>query len=81
MEQKVIKVGNSLGVIIPKTFAAQMRLQRGSIVFIEPDQTSTSFLVTKEKKSQLSSITPEFLRIIEKVNQRYGSALRKLANM
>ena len=80
MEQKVIQIGNSAGLIIPKTLMEQVGLKEGSQVVIEKDPSSDALTIVKKGSTvHASSITPEFMKIIEKVNKRYGKALKELA--
>lgn len=80
MLQKVIKVGNSAAVTIPKDFLDQTGIKPGDKVMVDADRVSESMSVYKAgSKNNKSSITPEFLDTVKKINQRYGPALRKLA--
>lgn len=81
MKQKVIQIGNSSGIIIPKEFLAEVGIQTGSEVEIVKDATGKGFYIVKnEEKNLNSSITPHFLKVLEKVNKQYSSALKALAN-
>lgn len=78
MQQKIIQVGNSTGVIIPKSLLDQVGLQAGSEVEIEQD-TQTNVLVISKKGQRRSSVSTRFLEILEQVNKKYTSALKELA--
>lgn len=78
MQQKIIQVGNSTGVIIPKSLLDQVGLQTGSEVEIEQD-TQTNVLVISKKGQKRSSVSARFLEILERVNQKYQAALKELA--
>ncbi len=79
MLQSVIKVGNSIGVIIPKALAGKS-LKRGDKVFVEKDPASGTYLIHKNGKKTTSSITPHFLQVLDRVNKQYGRAFRAIAN-
>ncbi len=80
MEQKIIQVGNSTGVIIPKLLLEQTGFETGTQVIIETDPQTKSLVIRKKGEKQVrSSLTPEFLDLLKKVNEHYGDALRKLA--
>jgi putative addiction module antidote len=80
MQQKIIQIGNSTGIILPKSLLEELNLEVGSEVIIEPDSTDNSLrIVKKGSKSLKSSISPKFLDLLEKVNQNYGNALKELA--
>ena len=80
MEQKIIQVGNSTGVIIPKLLLEKVKLKTGEQVIIEQDGTSNSLIISKiGSKCKHTTLTPEFLAILERVNNLYGAALKELA--
>ena len=79
MTQKIIKVGNSAAVIIPKTLLQEVGLNIGNKVVIEKDQINQAFTISKKTSNFPSSITPRFLAIVDRVNKKYGPALKQLA--
>ncbi|HUD44606.1 MAG TPA: AbrB/MazE/SpoVT family DNA-binding domain-containing protein [Patescibacteria group bacterium] len=80
MEQKIIQVGNSTGVIIPKVLLEQAGFETGTQVIIETDPQTKSLVIRKKGKKQVrSSLTPEFMDLLKKVNEQYGDALKELA--
>lgn len=79
MTQKIIKVGNSAALIIPKTLLQEVGLNIGNKVVIEKDPAGQAFTISKKGTSHTSSITPQFLAIVDRVNKRYGPALKELA--
>ncbi len=71
-ESKSRKIGNSLGVIIPKEIAESLRIEEGSAVYFTdaPDGI------------RLSAQNPEFavkMKAAESLSRRYRNALRELA--
>lgn len=78
MFQNIIKIGNSIGVIIPKTLAGKS-LKPGDKVFMEKDSASGTFLIHKNGKGTISSITPHFLQVLERVNKQYSKAFEAIA--
>ncbi len=80
MSQKIIQIGNSTGVILPKSLLEEVGLEPGAEVIIEQDPSDNSLrIVKKGAKILKSSISPKFMELLEKVNKNYGSALRELA--
>ena len=80
MEQKIIQIGNSTGVILPKVLLEKIGLKPGSKVVIEQDLTGESLTISKGgTKTNFPSITPRFIDLLEKVNTNYGNALKQLA--
>lgn len=78
MLQSIIKIGNSIGVIIPKALAGKS-LKPGDKVFVEKDSASSTFLIHKNGKRTVSSITPYFLQVLDRVNKQYGKAFGAIA--
>jgi len=77
MEQKVIKVGNSLAVTLPKQFVEESKVQAGQKVFVDADaKLDTVHISTKLASPRL---TPEFKTWLESFNSRYKEALKELA--
>jgi len=77
MIQKIIQIGNSIGVIIPQTLAKNS-LKPGDTVYIDKDQSSNMFIINKDKKN-FSSITPHFLSVLDRVNKQYSKTFKELA--
>ena len=72
LELKVRKVGNSLGLVLPKEAAAILNVEEGDQLYIT--QTPGGF--------RLTAADPEFARQMEvarKGLRRYRNALRELA--
>ncbi|MBI2028991.1 hypothetical protein HYT02_01100 [Candidatus Gottesmanbacteria bacterium] len=79
MEQNIIQIGNSTGVIIPKSLLEEVGLRSGSQVVIEKDFTGKSLRIIKKGTANLSSVTPEFIETLAKIDKEYNIALKKLA--
>lgn len=78
MNQVAVKIGNSTGVIIPQALS-KGNLKPGDKVNVEKDPASDTYFITKNEKDALSSITPHFLNVVERINKQYGSAFKSLA--
>lgn len=80
MDQNIIRIGNSAGVIIPKSLLKELNFQEGSKVVMEKDESGEALVIAKKGiKRQAGSISPYFLKILDKVNRLYGPALQELA--
>lgn len=79
MTQKIIQIGNSTGIIIPKALLDKIGLTSGSEVDIEENSITKSLSISKKGQKSIS-ITPDFLSILDRVNKHYGPALKELAN-
>lgn len=80
--QTVFKAGNSDVVVIPPEVKKSAGIKTGSKVIVQLASDGKTLLVSKKGSSQkVSSVTPQFLEILERVNKRYGPALKKLAKL
>ena len=72
IDLKIRKVGNSLGVILPKEVLGHLNVKEGDKVTLTESQDGV----------RLNSADPEFnksMQIFESLNRRYRNALRELA--
>ena len=72
LEIKVRKVGNSLGVVLPKEALAHLNVQEGDSLTLTEAQDGL----------RLSTADPEFVKtmaVFQSLNRRYRNALRELA--
>lgn len=76
MIQKVIKVGNSAAVTIPKDFLSQSKIKVGDEVLIE---TSLDTLTVSPKRRGTTGLTPEFSKSVDEFIKKYRLALEELA--
>jgi putative addiction module antidote len=73
LELKLRKIGNSMGVLLPKDALAHLRVAEGDTLYVTeaPDHTL-----------RLSAGNPEFaetMGVFDSLNRRYRNALRELA--
>lgn len=69
---KIISIGNSAGIILPKEVLARLNVQKGDSLYL--NETPAGF--------QLSSYDEEFgakMEVAESVIRRYRDAFKKLA--
>lgn len=80
MLQKVIKVGNSYTVTIPRGFVDEIKLKAGQKVRVEED-IEFEMLTAQPLRASLKQgrLTPEFLTWLKKFNAKYKDALLELA--
>lgn len=72
VELKVRKVGNSLGVVLPREVLAHLNVREGD----------TMTLTEAQDGVRLTASDPEFAKsmaVFESLNRRYRNALRELA--
>ena len=80
MLQKIIQVGNSLAITIPRDFVRQTKLRRGEKVAVETDVVSKTFLVKPKELAGKESLTPEFFNWLNKTIEEYRPILEELAH-
>jgi putative addiction module antidote len=69
---KVIAIGNSAGIILPKEMLARLKVEKGDTLYVS--ETSAGF--------QLSPYDEEFgakMEVADRVVRRYRDAFKKLA--
>lgn len=78
MEQKVIKIGNSLGVILPKQIIKSLNIKFGQKLYVDVYEKEKT-IILRIKKNLANGITPEFIRYLNEFSERYKDALSELA--
>ena len=79
MLQKVIKVGNSAAVTIPKSFMQEAGINIGDNIYLEPDLLSKSILMKTKKLKGRLSVSQESKTWIENFIKKYRPMLEELA--
>ena len=70
---KVRKIGNSLGIVLPKEALQTLRVEEGSTLFLT-EAPKSSLMITPERPG-----FDETMRVAEDGMNRYRNALRELA--
>jgi len=73
LKLKLRKVGNSLGVVLPKEALARLHLGEGDILVLS-EASDGSFYMTPDKSDFAHQMVA-----VEKIAQRYRNALHELA--
>ncbi len=76
-QQKIIKIGNSLGVILPVEYVKSHDFKAGQTVFVVSDKDSGVQISTKEQLTH--SLTPEFKQWLDTVTTKHVHVIRELA--
>lgn len=80
MIQKIIRVGNSYAVTIPKSFIEESKWEAGQPVAVNADLVARSITIQeKEASAHKSPLQPEFLTWLEQFNTKYKAVLAELA--
>lgn len=78
MAQKIIQVGNSIGVTIPRDFAEDAGFKPGQQVQFEGNIKTHTFIV-KKIQTYKHPPTQELHEWLEKFNKKYKKGLTELA--
>ena len=79
MTQTAIKIGNSVGMVIPAEFRKKVGIKQGSKLDIQTTPDDKLVVGKMGNGGTTSKITPEFLDWLKKFNKEYGTALQELA--
>ncbi len=79
MIQKIIKVGNSAAVTIPKEFLTETGIQIGDELIIETNVAAQMFLAKTKKQAGKMSLTPEFYTWLDNISEKYKDVIKELA--
>lgn len=80
MSRQMIQIGNSLGVIIPSELRKQVNFTKKTNLNLDVGVDGRSIIISEsDGRKAKTSITPEFVGLLQKVNERYGSALAELS--
>lgn len=80
MEQKVIKIGNSVGVILPQSIQQAVDIRVGDKLFLKSNGKMIT-LVPKEKKRKTlaKDVDGKFMQMVDDFIAQHEDALRELA--
>jgi len=77
-KQKLTKIGNSVGVIIPKEIRDAFVIGAGTEVFLEPSKVDRSIAINIESPG--NKIDPKFFELVKSIDNQYSQALKQLAS-
>lgn len=79
MIQKVIKVGNSAAVTLPREFLQETGIKIGDELIIETNVAAQMFLAKTKKQAGKMNLTPEFYAWLDKISRKYKDVIKELA--
>lgn len=79
MLQTIIKVGNSLGITIPKPILENIKFKVGDKVHMEIDEANDALIVSS-KKNPLKGMSPDIIQWTKKFIDKNRQALEELAD-
>ena len=82
MLQKVIKIGNSIGITLPKKFVTQNKIKPGNQISLTQTNGGLTLTTRLPKETSYQQIPDQqFQELIKEVETRYGPALDELAHL
>ena len=81
MTQRIVRVGNSAAVTIPKEFLTQAKLNIGDKVEVESDKDLRIMLIKPTGSFVQTKITPEFKSWLDDFISENQYILKKLAHL
>jgi putative addiction module antidote len=79
MKQKIIKIGNSIGVTLSPEVQKEAGLKLGDNVAIN-FQNNSIILSPVKKKKQTGGVTPKFMKMVDDFITEHQDVLKELAN-
>lgn len=73
---KAVQIGNSIGVILPKETAKELKIQKGDLIHLHVDRKNKTITLSKGKKVD---VAPEFIKLLDEITRAYYDDLKKLA--
>lgn len=80
MIQKIIKVGNSAAITIPKEFLNESGLTIGDEMVIETNTKRQVLFAKPKAQAQKISLSPEFFEWLDKISVEYEDTIKELAH-
>ncbi len=80
MQQKIIKVGNSLAVTIPKSFLTKHNLKAGDTLVINSQKDQPVISLFASEKAAAKYVPGEFVDMVDKFTHKNLPLLKKLAD-
>jgi putative addiction module antidote len=82
MLQKVLKIGNSLGVTLPNDFVEKNKIKGGSKISVIHSNSSITYSSHIPESTKYETVSDtEFLDIVKEVESKYKDALDELAKL
>ena len=81
MKQKIIQIGSSQGVIIPKEMMDKLGYKVGDELYVVDDQAIKGLVLSeKQLDSEYNSGNAKFMELVEEIDNKYKTAWDNLSN-
>ena len=82
MLQKVLKIGNSLGVTLPRDFVVKNKIKDGAEISVVHSNGMITFSPKIPKSTKYEVVSnKDFFDLVKKVETKYGDVLEELAHL
>ncbi|KXK10189.1 MAG: SpoVT / AbrB like domain protein [Microgenomates bacterium OLB23] len=79
MLQKVIQVGNSLALTIPKSFVDKTGFKAGDEIYVHQEPQSKSLIITTKDQAKKMKLSPDLFSWLNDMEEKYSEAIKDLA--
>ena len=79
MVQKIIRVGNSLAITLPKQFIEKAKYKAGDVVSVDTNSQLRSLYIRPEAYDDKPVLTPEFKQWLDDVAREEEDIIKALA--
>ena len=79
MTQKIIKVGNSFALTIPKSFIDSAGFKAGDELYVQQDLDNKLLLITIKDNANRLKLSPDLFTWLDKIEKKYHQAIKELA--
>jgi putative addiction module antidote len=79
MLQKILKVGNSFALTIPKSFINKTGFKAGDEVFVQQEPSSKSLIITTKDQAKKMKLSPDLFSWLNDMEEKYSDAIKDLA--
>lgn len=81
MTQKIIRIGNSGGMLLPAEFLKEAGFKIGDEIAVEYNSATKTFFGKPKKFGDKNTLTPEFKEWLDNILEEYEPILKKLAHL
>lgn len=78
MLQKIIQIGNSLGLILPQKVREELGINIGDNVTLE--KNGQDYLISASKQKVAGGVDAKFMRMVDEFAEEHKDVLQELAN-
>lgn len=80
MVQKIIQVGNSLALTIPKSFINKTGFKAGDELYVQQEPSSKSLIITTKDQADKIQLSPDLFAWLDDIEKNYSKEIKELAN-